>query len=241
MAEAQRGASTGNGVKAGEHGGCTWWPHSWAMTQRPVHTTPWSHQYAGQSAYCRAAITAHESICRARFACCDACISGAKDLESACGPAGAEGIKVLKQYRPAAMARSQKRYFDDVSSDRSQQCAGIAFRRLPTVNGGEAVGTRLNSCATMGDRLGPPISGLGSKILPRYVLRTRRTRGLFGDGFGRVLGLQRCLRLLHRPGVDDGAEQRRTHEGSVGNKVIQPAAEALASEAMDQHGERKCL
>ena len=66
-----------------------------------------------------------------------------------CEPAGAEGIKVLKQYRPAAMARSQQRYFDDVKSDRSKQCGGMAFRRLPTVKGGAAVGIRLNSRTAM--------------------------------------------------------------------------------------------
>jgi hypothetical protein len=64
-------------------------------------------------------------------------------------PAGAEGIKVLKKYRLAAMARSPPRYIEDVSTDLSKQCAGMAFRNWPMVNGGLAVGTRLYTGTAM--------------------------------------------------------------------------------------------
>jgi len=47
----------------------------------------------------------------------------------------------------------------------------MAFRRLPTVNGGEAVGTRLYSCTTMAGWLAKPISAQGSTMLGRCDLK----------------------------------------------------------------------
>lgn len=59
----------------------------------------------------------------------------------------------LAAKRDAARSTSIPRYAEERSSDRSKQCAGIAFRRLPTVKGGFAVGARLSVFTCMDPRV----------------------------------------------------------------------------------------
>ena len=58
-------------------------------------------------------------------------------------------MRVLQAYKTATAITSAARYADDLIRERSKQCAGMAFRRVPMLNGGVAVGMRLKSVIAM--------------------------------------------------------------------------------------------
>jgi hypothetical protein len=62
-------------------------------------------------------------------------------------------ISWLAAKRDAASKTSTARYAEERSSDRSKQCAGMAFLRLPTVKGGFSVGARFSVFTCMEPRV----------------------------------------------------------------------------------------